>query len=247
MMRVRKQGLKAKSMGDLLLPIAVVAPGVVLSRDGALSATWKIRGPDMASETHHHMAVMNNRINELISGLGNGWMLQVDAIRFPSPGYCPAGHFQDITTRVIDEERRQQFLAEGEHYETEYFLTATYLAPFTAQNKFKPWLFEGQVKAEGGDAQRALDQFVRAIASLEDRLSIVLSINRLTTVEKSDEFDNQVIFNDQLRFMRRCITGADYPFRQPDVPVYLNDLLCSEYFVGGLAPRIGQQYVRVIA
>jgi type IV secretion system protein TrbE len=246
-MRTRKLGPIAKNMGDLLLPIAVVDPGVVLSRDGAMSATWKIRGPDMASETHHHMAVMNSRLNQLLCQLGNGWMLQVDAIRFPSPGYCPDGDFPDVAAKIIDAERRQQFLAEGEHYETEYFLTATYLPPFASHAKWKPWLFEGQRKTEGGDAQRALDQFTKAIDALEDRLSTTLSVTRLAGVETTDDFGGKAVYNEQLRFIRRCITGIDCPFLEPDIPVFLNDLLCPEDFVGGLAPRIGRQHIRVIA
>ncbi|HLH32095.1 MAG TPA: conjugal transfer protein TrbE [Terriglobia bacterium] len=234
-------------MGDLLLPIAVVEPGVVLSRDGAMSATWRFRGPDLASETHRDMAVINNRTNELFARLGNGWMLQVEAMRYPSPGYCPKGHFPDSTTAMIDEERRQQFLAEGEHYETEYFLTTTYLPPFTAHGKLKPWLFEGQAEPQGGNAQRALDQFTKVVGSLEDGLSTVLSITRLTSARTTDESGREVVYNDQLRFIRRCITGIDHPFVEPDIPVYLNDLLCPEDFVGGLVPRLGGRHIRVIA
>src|SRR5437879_592914 len=105
---------RAKSLADLLLPVALAADGVVLSRDSALSATWKFRGPDTDSETHHHMAVLASRMNHVLRDLGDGWMLQVDMIRFASPGYCPEGQFPDTTARVIDEERRQQFQCEGQ-------------------------------------------------------------------------------------------------------------------------------------
>ena len=44
-----------------------------------------------------------------------------------------AGVFPDAVTRVIDDERRQQFMQEGAHYETEYFLTLTYLPPLEAE------------------------------------------------------------------------------------------------------------------
>ena len=147
-MRLKKRTDRPKSIGDLLLPIGLLDDGVLLSRDGAMSATWSFRGPDMASETHHHMAVMSSRANQVLRELGDGWMLQVDAIRSASPGYCPPGNFPDTTTRVIDEERRQQFLREGQHYETEYFLTATYLPPLTAANKDEAWLFEGKTRAK---------------------------------------------------------------------------------------------------
>src|SRR6266699_3176496 len=103
-MRIREKRRHPRSIGDLLLPIGLAADGVVLSRDGGMSATWNYHGPDMASETHHRMAVMGSRLNQVLRELGDGWMLQVDAIRSASPGYCPEGNFPDTTSRVIDEE-----------------------------------------------------------------------------------------------------------------------------------------------
>ncbi len=46
-------------------------------------------------------------------------MLQCDAIRSRAPGYPVQGAFPDGVTRVIDDERRQQFMQEGAHYESE--------------------------------------------------------------------------------------------------------------------------------
>jgi type IV secretory pathway VirB4 component len=235
-------------MGDLLLPVGLVADGVVLSRDGSMSATWKFRGPDMASETHDHMAVASRRLNQVLREMGDRWMLQVDAFRFASPGYCAEGDFPDITSRVIDEERRQQFLREGQHFETDYFLTSTYLPPPLTERKATAWMFEGQEsQGEKGDAQRALDEFLYAISLLESRLESLLTITRLKGQTIKDEYGFETVHDDQLRFMRRTITGIDHTFARPDIPFYLNDLLSPEDFVGGLAPRLGRRHVRVVA
>jgi type IV secretion system protein VirB4 len=200
----------------------------------------------MASETHHHMRVMSSRMNRVLTELGDGWMLQLDAIRFASPGYCPPGNFPDTTCLVIDQERRQQFLREGGHFETDCFLTATYL-PQTTLKKVRPWLFEGQTQEEKGDAQRALDEFAHAVSGLGDRLESLLSMTRLNSHAIKDEFGFEQVYDDQLRLMRRLITGVDHPFLLPDIPFYLNDLLCPDGFVGGLEPRLGQRHIRVVA
>jgi type IV secretion system protein TrbE len=247
-MRVQEKRRHPRSIGDVLLPIGLASDGVILSRDGAMSATWKYRGPDMASETNHHMAVMGSRMNQVLCELGDGWMLQVDAIRFTSPGYCPEGNFPDTTSRVIDEERRQQFLREGQHFETEFFLTATYLPVTATERKMTAWLFEGQERqGEKGDAQRALEEFIYAVSSLEDRLGSLLSLTRLKGQPTKDDLGFETVYDEQLRFIRRCITGLDHPFVRPDIPFYLNDLLCPEDFVGGLAPRLGGRHIRVVA
>jgi len=194
------------------------------------------------------MAVMASRMNQVLRELGDGWMLQADAIRSASPGYCPEGHFPDTTSRVIDEERRQQFLREGQHYETEFFLTATFLPATGTERKMKAWLFKGEERqGAAGDAQKALSEFTYSISLLENRLGSLLSLTRLKSQTTKDERGFETVYDDQLRYIRRTITGIDHRFVRPDVPFYLNDLLCPEDFVGGLAPRLGQQHVRVVA
>ena len=205
-----------------------------------MSASWKIRGPDTASETHYHMAAQSSRMSQVFNELRSGWMLQVDAIRSSSPGYSPRGDFPDPATRIIDEERRQQFLSQGEHYETEHFLTATYLPPATAERRMRLWLYEGQPPGEKGDARQALDDFEHAISSLEDRLRSLVHVTRLRSQPKKDRFGVETVYDEQLRFMRRSITGIDHPFALPDIPFYLNDILCPHDLVGGLRPRLGQ-------
>ena len=106
-------------------------------------AGWSFRGPDMGSATHAEMAALSARLNSVLR-LGSGWMIQCDAIRSRAPEYPGEGAFPDEVTALIDEERRQQFLAEGAHYESEYFLTLTYLPPEETEEKVKGWMFDGK-------------------------------------------------------------------------------------------------------
>jgi len=54
---------------------------------------------------------LSARLNSVLR-LESGWMLQCDAIRSRAPGYPAQGAFPDGVTRVIDDERRQQFMQE---------------------------------------------------------------------------------------------------------------------------------------
>ena len=48
-------------------------------------------------------------------------------------------------TQVIDDERRQQFMADEAHYESEYFLTLTYPhSPVEIEQKVQGFMFEGR-------------------------------------------------------------------------------------------------------
>jgi len=47
-------------------------------------------------------------------------MVQCESIRSQAPGYPEGQQFPDSITRIIDDERREQFMAEGAHFESEY-------------------------------------------------------------------------------------------------------------------------------
>lgn len=99
---------KAKGLPDLLPYAALVAPGVILNKDGSFLASWEIRGQDTASSTPDELAFVSAQFNNAIRLLGTGWMLHVDSIRSSHRAY-PApdkGHFPDPVTQLIDVERR---------------------------------------------------------------------------------------------------------------------------------------------
>ena len=75
---------------------------------------------------------------------------------------------------MIDEERRQQFLAEGAHFESEYFLSLTYLPPAESEERAKGWLFDGASQTRPA-AEKALDHFRSRVAAFSDIFESLLS------------------------------------------------------------------------
>jgi type IV secretion system protein VirB4 len=104
----------------------MVDDGVLLQQDGSLLAGWSFRGPYMMSASASEMEALSARLNQVLR-LGSGWMLCCDAIRTRAPGYPEEGAFPDLVMQIVDDERREQFMAEGAHFESEYFLTLTHL------------------------------------------------------------------------------------------------------------------------
>lgn len=236
---------RAQGLADLLLYDSLVEDGVMLLQDGALMAAWSFRGPDMASATHSEMAALSARLNSILK-LGTGWMIQCDAIRSRAPGYPAPGAFPDPVTALIDEERRQQFSAEGAHYESEYFLCLTYLPPEQAEEKIKGWMFEGEQRSKS-PAQKALDYFRNRIDSFGDVFASLLQAERLKALNTANADGNPHRHDNLLRYVHRCITASDHLIARPQIPTYLSDLLATEDFVGGMAPRIGRKRLRLIA
>lgn len=245
-MRITEHRRRARGLADLLIPYALIEDGILLQQDGSLLAGWSYRGPDMHSATHAEMHALTMRLNSILR-LGSGWMLNADLIRSRAPGYPERGAFPQTVTRVIDAERRQQFMDEGAHYESDYFLTLTYLPPIETEEKIKGWMFEGRQDRDSTAALQVLERFKSRVEMFENVFSALFRVERLNRIEFTDDIGFARVQDGLLRYLRRCIAGEDHPFDLPDIPVYLNELLAARDFSAGIEPRIGAKHLRVIA
>jgi type IV secretion system protein TrbE len=245
-MQTTQHRTRARGLADLLLPFALIEDGILLQQDGSLFGAWSYRGPDMHSATHAEMHALAARLNSALR-LGSGWMIHTDLIRSRAPGYPDPVTFPHVVTRVIDDERRQQFGDEGAHFESDHYLALTYLPPLESEEKVKGWMFEGRTNKDSGVAQAVLDRFKSRVEMFENVFSSLFRVERLRRVDFDDDFGFAQLRDGLLRYFRRCLTGDDYTFALPEIPAYLNEILASEDFSGGVEPRIGSKHIRVIA
>ncbi len=246
-MQANEHRRKPRGLADLLLPFALIDDGILLQQDGSLLTGWSYRGPDMMSAAAAEMDALSARLNSVLR-LGSGWMIQCDAIRSRAPGYPEHGAFPDPVTQVIDDERRQQFMQEGAHFESEYFLTLTYLPPAEAEERIKGWMFEGAATYRSDrTAQQVLEHFRARVDVFENVFAQLFQTERLRRIVLEYEDGSSHLHDPLLRYLRRCISGLDHPFALPEIPCYLNELLACEDFYGGIEPRIGRKHIRVIA
>jgi len=132
-MKIAEHRETAEGLPDLLMYASMIDDGIMLNQDGGLMASWAYRGPDLAAATHEEMASISARLNGILK-LGSGWMIHCDTIRSYAPDYPEGGAFPDAVTGLIDMERREQFTVEGTHFESEYFMTLTYLPPYSRKS-----------------------------------------------------------------------------------------------------------------
>src|ERR1700737_392301 len=171
MLALREFRSTAKGLPDLLNYAAVVDDGIILNKDGSLSAAWAYRG------------------NAAFARRGSGWMLHVDALRAPACNYPDVGAFPDRTTLLIDRERRSTYEAEGAHFESRYVLTVTYLPPIDAEHAIASFFVDGDEKRDVAHAaSRALETFSGALVDIEDNLSADLRLVRLRGRRVQDRF-----------------------------------------------------------
>ena len=122
MLNLAEYRKKPQSLADFLPWAALVAPGVVLNKDGSFQRTARFRGPDLDSATQAELVGATARLNNALRRLGSGWAIFVEAQRNPAQNY-PSSAFPDAVSALVDMERKAQFEEEGAHFESGYFLT----------------------------------------------------------------------------------------------------------------------------
>ena len=78
---------RARRLADWLPWACLVAPGVVLNKDGSFQRTVRYRGPDLDSATEAELISVASRVNNVLKRFGSGWALFFDAERLPATAY----------------------------------------------------------------------------------------------------------------------------------------------------------------
>jgi type IV secretion system protein VirB4 len=249
--RLKKHRAPDAGLADLLNYAAMVDDGVIVGKNGSFMAAWLYRGEDNASATEAQRNLVSFRINQALSGLGNGWMIHVDAVRRPAPHYPERGlsHFPDPVTTAIDEERRQLFERMGTMYEGYFVLTLTYFPPMLVQRKFVELMFDDDAEPQDHKARtkNLIETFKRDCLNIESRLSGAVKLERLNARRIVAENGQEVTHDDFLRWLQFCVTGINHPVQLPSNPMYLDLLLGGQEMWSGVVPRIGKKFVQVVA
>ena len=250
-LNLKKYRSKDAGLADLLNYAAMVDDGVIVGKNGSFMASWLYQGDDNASSTDEQREMVSFRINQALSGLGNGWMVHIDAVRRPAPNYTEAGlsHFSDPVSAAIDEERRRLFEGLGTMYEGYFVLTVTYFPPLLSQSKFVELMFDDEAKAPDHKARTRglINYFNRECVNIESRLSSAVKLSRLRGQKVTNE-DGSIVTHDHfLRWLQFCVTGLSHPVILPSNPMYLDAIIGGQELWAGTVPKIGRKFIQAVA
>ena len=218
-------------LADWLPWAGLVAPGVVLNKDGSFQRTARFRGPDLDSATQGELIATSARLNNALRRLGSGWALFVDAERVPVAGY-PQSDFPEPLSWLVDEERRAAFEENHSHFESAYHLTLVYLSPEESRARAANLLYENATK-QGGDWRERLGAFVAETDRVFDLLDGVMP--ELAWLDDSDT----------LGYLHGTVSTRRHRVAVTEVPFHLDALLADCPLTGGLAPMLGEAHLRV--
>ncbi len=232
MMNLAEYRRSASRLADYLPWVALVAPGVVLNKDGSFQRTARFRGPDLDSAVAAELVAVAGRINNAFRRLGSGWSIFVEAQRSEASTY-PASQFPDPASGLVDAERKADFEEAGAHFVSGYFLTFLYLPPAEEAARAETWLYEGRERS-GVDP----NEILRAFTDRTDRVVALL-----------DGFMPECGWLDDgetLTYLHSTVSTKQCRVRVPETPVYLDALLADQPLTGGLEPRLGSDHLRVL-
>lgn len=250
MLDLRQFRSKAAGLADLLNYSNVVAPGTVLCKDGMLLAGAFFAGPDIASRTVHDRIRLCERINAALLRLGSGWATWVDAVSLPAADY-PAperSHFPDPVSRMIDEERRQHFLAEGEHFESEYAVVFGFLPPLKRERRLLRLIYDDdETGPPVSDASRILAEFRGALRSVESAIGDAVRFRWMRECPCGNAHGVVHARDELVNYLRVLISGDTAPLNLPPDGSYLDCALAAEEFYPGDQVKVGADFVAVVA
>ncbi|MGN6373949.1 MAG: conjugal transfer protein TrbE [Sphingomonas sp.] len=223
---------RAAALPDFLPWAALIAPGVVLNKDGSFQRTLRFRGPDLASATAAELVGATARLNNALRRLGTGWAVFAEAQRVPALDY-PEASFPDPASALVDAERRAQFAEDGAHFESRYYLTLVWLPPAEEAARAERWLYEGRADT-GVEYRHALTAFI----DRTERLFHLLA-GFMPACGWLDD-------GETLTYLHSTVSTRRQRVRVPEAPAYLDALITDEPLTGGLEPRLGDHHLRTL-
>lgn len=236
MMNLSEYQASPQTLADYLPWACLIAPGIVLNKDGSFQRTAEFRGPDLDSSTGEELVSICAQINNALKRFGSSWAIYFEAARAPALDY-PTSEWRDPVAWLIDEERRSLFEGRQAHellFESRFYLTFSYLPPADSVGKIEEALIE---RPDDDEQIGASDYLARFIQETDKALSLFESIFP----------DARFLGDDEtLTYLQSCVSNQRHLVKAPETPCYLDTVLGGAGLVGGLEPVLGEEHIRVV-
>jgi type IV secretion system protein VirB4 len=219
-------------LADWLPWAGLVAPGIVLNKDGSFQRTARFRGPDLDSATPSELVSITARLNNALRRFESGWALFVEAERGKAADY-PHSTFPDGLSWLVDEERRAAYESAGSHFESRYRLTLLWMPPAEVKARATRVLLETPQR-KAIDWREHLATFIGETERFRGLLEGVMT--EIAWLGDSDT----------LSYLHGTVSTNVQPVSVSETPFHLDVLLADCALSGGLAPMLGEAHLRCL-
>ena len=225
---------RADRLADHLPWAALVAPGVVLNKDGSFQRTLRFRGPDLESATEAELARRLRAGQQCAQALrlGLGPVLRGRAASRRSA--IPRAAFPIPRPGWSTRSGEASFDGERDHYESRYHLTLVWLPPADAEARAERALVEQRRRRSSATGARRSASFV---AETDRALDLLAGF--MPEVRALDD-------GETLTYLHDAVSAARHPVAVPETPIYLDALLADTPLTGGLEPMLGELHLRTL-
>jgi len=220
-------------LADYLPWACLIAPGIVLNKDGSFQRTAEFRGPDLESATEEELVATCARLNNALRRFASGWGLYFEAARVPANNY-PVSEFTDPAAWIIDQERRGQFDERSETYESVYYLTCQFLPPADTSRRAENLLIE----TPDDEAALSATDYLQSFTSETDRCLDLLA----TLFPMAKWLDDDAT----LTYLHSTVSPNSHAIKTPTIPAYIDAIIGGADLVGGLVPRLGGEALHIL-
>ena len=236
MLNLREYRRNPQRLSDHLPWALLLERGLVLNKDGSFQTTIRFRGPDVESSTAHELMAHRARINNALRRFASGWCMHIDATRRPARIHPPSAFSNLIAQQVEDE--RQEALTAFPGYDSIYHLTLTFLPPPDRVRRATGYLMTHPAERNDGTGsffRTYLDEFNRQADQL-----VALLASFMPAAHRLDD-------DQTLSYLHNCVSERQIVVATPQTPCYLDAFLTDTPLAGGLSPRLGHRFLKVVS
>lgn len=224
-------------------------PSIVTGGNGQIIAGFWASPPDAASSSFVEREDTAEVTNSALLNFGTGVAWWNDVAVVPASAY-PApdlSHFPDPISRMVDEERRRQFTAEGAHFENERAFVVCFTPPSAAVGKLGHMMYRKSGREDSSSRQElALRQFELMLQRFETRAGAALGLRRMQGYEHTDILGRVHQRDELVNYLHFCLTGKTVELNLPAAAMPLSGVVGCADFVPGHTPIVGDHYVSCI-
>jgi type IV secretion system protein VirB4 len=237
------------SLADLLNFDALIAPGMVVTKDGSLLAAFAIRGFDSASMTTDETNEISRRLNKPFLKFGSDVTAWFMKFRMEGAEYLAGrgSNFPDAISTLIDAERKAAFEAEGAHYESETAIVIQYTPPSARTHKLADLMYDADGSSPESIADKSIFIFERILTEVEDALGDLVRLRRLRSYKDVDKHSLVHHRDELVNLLHFCCTSLAQPLNLPPGLTSLDWLIGSQELCVGQRLKIGDKFVCCVA
>lgn len=210
-----------------------VAPGIVFHKKGLYQRSFEFRGPDLEAAPTDTIVRITELMNKIIIEMGEFYAWQFEVQRYKTSDY-PGGRFNSEIAYLVDREREATFTEYGEHFETRFYMTISWLPPSSIEAKAKSIFSKKEDNSSIEEEYENINNFIKHT----DEIAMYMATEFMIEALNDDE---------TLTFLHTSISLDWYYLYSPKDFFLIDEHITDSEIDVGNCLKIGEKYAPILA